>query len=57
MTKYALFHHIMHKIGLVLSENNHYGEFVKDISAIAGSAFLHEGGYRSRAMLVYISLL
>ena len=47
----------MHKIGLVLSENNLYGEFVKDISAIAGSAFLHEGGYRSRAMLVYISLL
>ena len=44
----------MHKIGLVLSENNLYGEFVKDI---AGSAFLHEGGYRSRAMLVYISLL
>ena len=57
MTRYALFYYIIHKIGFVLSKNNLYGEFVKDISAITGSAFLHEGGYRSRAMLVYISLL
>ena len=33
-SKYAVFHHIMHKIGPVLVENNLYGEYVEEISAI-----------------------
>ena len=44
LTKYTLFHYFKNKSGLVLIENNHFVQYVEEISATqgrVGRTFLH----------------